>query len=234
MQAHYVTNTTLPYVWYGDNTKPHRTILFLHGRSQRGQDLNQVEVHSLPKEALNNDALTLHGDPVVIIAPQIPKGGWGWRAQKLFAILSKFTNTIGLPHLTGVSLGGIGTMEIMNAYPNSFESFGSVCGWFPKVTEADDLNKFRGLKVLNWHGDADGTVGIGANYQRAGLVNSHLDYLAFRMKIFPGADHAIWGKVYNGGQESLYFKWLHEEQVSSFYVGYQVAKDNALTLVSGM
>jgi len=128
-------------------------IIFLHGASLRGTDLNQVLRYG-PLDAAKM-GLEI---PALIVAPQNPKGHWD--VQKLNDILEwmkkHYTFNPLRVYVIGMSLGGYGTLDFAGAYPDKIAAAIALCG-------GSTLRNYRGLGDLPlWiiHGTADKSVKI--------------------------------------------------------------------------
>ncbi|MBR1546720.1 MAG: prolyl oligopeptidase family serine peptidase [Prevotella sp.] len=128
-------------------------IIFLHGASLRGTDLNKVLRYG------PLDAVKMGLDiPAIIVAPQNPKGHWDVR--KLNDILEWMRkNYVFNPqrvYVLGMSLGGYGTLDFAGTYPDKIAAAIALCG-------GSTLRNYQGLGQLPlWiiHGTADKAVKI--------------------------------------------------------------------------
>lgn len=98
-------------------------ILYLHGGTGKGSDLNQVVYDGFPQYLKDG----LLGDiPAYVIIPQLPSNKKGWTDIKvsLIELIDHVRNTYQInPHkicLTGHSMGGTGTWGLALAYPKLF------------------------------------------------------------------------------------------------------------------
>lgn len=128
-------------------------IIFLHGASLCGTDLNKVLRYG------PLDAVRMGLDiPALIVAPQNPKGHWD--VQKLNDILEwmkkHYTFNPLRVYVIGMSLGGYGTLDFAGAYPDRIAAAIALCG-------GSTLRNYQGLGRLPlWiiHGTADKAVRI--------------------------------------------------------------------------
>ena len=137
-----------------DTAKP--LVVFLHGRSLCGHDLNRV----LRYGPLNAMKYGLRIDAVVL-APQNP--GSAWKPQKVMRLVdwtvrhyNVDTNRI---YVIGMSLGGYGAIDFAGTYPDRVAAAMALCG-------GGTLKDYCGLNELPlWilHGTDDRAVGVGAS-----------------------------------------------------------------------
>ena len=128
-------------------------VLFLHGASLRGTDLNRVRRYG------PLDAISMGRDiNAIIIAPQNPGGAWN--SYKVLDILNWVckqydvdTNRI---YLIGMSLGGFGTIEFLANHAEKIAASMELCGG----TIRKDLCKLNTVPLWIIHGTADKAVPV--------------------------------------------------------------------------
>src|SRR4030066_1336392 len=102
-------------------------ILFLHGAGERGNDLNLVKKHGLPKIIEQQKDF-----PFIVVSPQCPQGQW-WteKVEVLINLLDEIVNRYNVDteriYLTGLSMGGYGTWTLAAAYPERFAAIAPIC-----------------------------------------------------------------------------------------------------------
>lgn len=139
-------------------------VLFLHGRSLCGTNLNSVRRYG------SIDALSWGRQiNAVVIAPQ--NRGDGWRPQRLKNVVDWVsehyevdTNRL---YVLGMSMGGYGTLDFAGTYPDHVAAAMALCG-------GSTLKDFTGLsRVPLWivHGTADTAVPVSASRQVVEAIN---------------------------------------------------------------
>ena len=183
-------------------------VLFLHGAGERGTDNTKTLVHGvLPicRYAMK------HGDAFVI-APQCPNDRkWvnqDWSAKSMrrpeapsaemsavMALLKDFVATHpvdpGRIYVTGISMGGFGTWDIVPRMPGFFAAMMPICGGVDETTAALYGD---GVAIRFFHGGVDSVVT--PEYSRrmdkaltaAGIAHDYTEY--------PGVDHNSWTQSY--------------------------------------
>lgn len=128
-------------------------ILFLHGASLRGNDLDRVLRYG-PLDAVRKGLQI----PAIIVAPQNPKGHWDPR--KLYDIWNGCSSITPITRSVSMcwawSLGGYGTLDFAGAYPDKIAAAIALCG-------GSTLKNYSGLgKLPLWiiHGTADKAVKV--------------------------------------------------------------------------
>lgn len=116
----------LPDNYNADSGNNWPLMVFLHGRSLSGTDLNLVKRYGLIAEVRKGRSF-----PAVIVAPQVRKGQF-WQPdsvvkciQSVIASNSIDTNRISV---TGMSLGGYGTLHTAGKFPEMFCAAAAFCG----------------------------------------------------------------------------------------------------------
>lgn len=134
-----------------DEPKP--VIIFLHGASLCGKDLNRVKRYGTIdaiQKGLKPDAY--------VIAPQNPGGSWN--PKKIMNILDWVGDNHNIDYdriyVIGMSLGGFGTIDMCATYPDQIAAAMAFCGG-GTATNLGDLNE-----VPLWivHGTADRAVSV--------------------------------------------------------------------------
>jgi predicted peptidase len=175
-------------------------ILFLHGRGERGDDLNLVKLHGLPR-------LIEAGEhyPFVIVAPQCPASGLWWLDQietlnaLLDDVIARYDVDPKRVYLTGLSMGGGGTWFLAGRYPERFAAIAPICGSSLRPL-ADQL-----VKTPAWvfHGDSDAIVPLAQSQQ---MVHA-LEELGgnVRFTVYPDVGHNSWDLTYSNPELFTWF-----------------------------
>lgn len=128
-------------------------IIFLHGASLCGRDLNRVLRYG-PIDAVKMGLMI----PALVVAPQNPGGSWD--PQKLNAILEwmkqQYVFDETRVYVLGMSLGGYGTLDFAGTYPDKIAAAIALCG-------GSTLKDYQGLGELPlWivHGTGDRAVSV--------------------------------------------------------------------------
>lgn len=163
-------------------------IVYLHGGSGKGSDLNTVVKDGFPKYLKDGELGKVNA---YVIIPQLPSSYKGWSDIKVslrdFIVSTK--NTYGINpdkiSLTGHSMGGKGTYDLALAYPNLFSCIAPMSG---SITVNDaNINKLIDVPVWAFVGSADTIVDPSSSINFInGLkqVNNNVE-----LTIFDGAGH---------------------------------------------
>lgn len=164
-------------------------VVFLHGHSLCGNDLNRVRRYGCL------DAISMGRDiNALIIAPQNPGGPWN--AQKVNNVIDwvqeRYAMDINRIYVIGMSMGGYGTFQYVGTYPDRVAAAMAFCG-------GSNLRDHCGLnKVPLWiiHGTADRAVGVGESQKVVNAMKAcgKTDLLLFDK--FPGINHSQLAKMF--------------------------------------
>lgn len=128
-------------------------IIFLHGASLCGRDLNRVLRYG-PIDAAKMGLMI----PALVVAPQNPGGSWN--PHKLNEILEwmkqQYVFDEKRVYVLGMSLGGYGTLDFAGTYPDKIAAAIALCG-------GSTLKDYQGLGELPlWivHGTGDRAVSV--------------------------------------------------------------------------
>lgn len=174
-------------------------IVFLHGSGERGDDLEKVKAHS-PFTYKN-----LIKEPVAILAPQCPADTW-WDTVTVYHLIKEIQKKYKIDdsriYLTGLSMGGWGTLKLAMEHPEMFAAVVSVCAPTDRVMYAN-IHQYKDLNMKMFHGGMDDIV-LPENafnfYQKLHPVNP-----AAELKIFPNDNHNSWDSAYS---DPALFEWM--------------------------
>lgn len=174
-------------------------MVFLHGSGERGNDLEKVKVNG-PFQYKN-----LIPEPVAILAPQCPAGEW-WDTEAIYYLIKEIQQKYRIDDskiiLTGLSMGGWGTLKLAMEYPEVFSAVVPVC---PPV---DRLMKVRAaqyseLPMKIYHGANDDIVSPMNSieiYQEIRKTNKNVELI-----LFPNDNHNSWDSTYS---DPKVYEWM--------------------------
>ncbi|MCX6215851.1 prolyl oligopeptidase family serine peptidase [Spirosoma sp.] len=131
-------------------------VIYLHGGSQRGQDLNKLKTYGPPYLVEQG-----HDFNFIIASPQCPEGKF-WSTDNWFDslyadLLKKYRIDTRRVYLTGISMGGYGVWQTAVAYPNTFAAIVPLCGGCDDSTR---ICRIKQIPVWTFHGTADDLIPI--------------------------------------------------------------------------
>ena len=211
----FLTSVTIPvsleyFIYfpsnYNDSNSNFPLVLFLHGAGERGDDINMVERHGIPK-MINNG----HEFPFITIAPQCP--GYQWWPEPVYvkALISLVEETINnykvdieRIYATGLSMGGYGTLAIAKERPDLFSAIIPICGG----TDTTEIQKLKNIPIWLFHGDSDEVVPV----ENSKLIYDLLEPINPNIKItiYNGVNHNSWEITYNNVK---IYEWLLKNKI---------------------
>ena len=202
-----------------DNDKKYPLIIFLHGAGERGNDNELQLVHGKDLFINMNKNNTF---PSIVVFPQCSKNSY-WanvsRINNSFSFLGDPTENKSLKlvegminelqsnfkinsnqiYVGGLSMGGMGTFELVYRNPDMFAAAFAICGGAnPKIGEK--------ISKTNWriyHGDKDFVVPVKLSIDMYNSIKSFNKNVY--LKIYPNVNHNSWDNVF---REPDLFKWL--------------------------
>lgn len=172
-------------------------VVFLHGSGERGDDVNRVKVNGPPKLVQEGKKY-----PFVLVSPQAREGERfepGTIKKLIDDLKKRYKIDPDRVYLTGLSMGGYGTWETAQEYPEEFAAIAPVCGG----GDAAKNFRLRHLPVWCFHGAKDDIV-LPSESQK--MVDSLKKYSSdVKFTLYPDANHNSWDATYSN--DSLY-SWL--------------------------
>lgn len=183
---------------YEDGGHPMPLIVFLHGRSLCGRNLNQVLRYGV-LDAIKGGRII----PAVVITPQNP--GSAWNPAKIMDIIEWAQKNYSIDstriYALGMSLGGYGTMDLAGTYPDKIAAAMALCGG----CTLKNMDKLGDLPLWIMHGTADRAVSVNCSKE----VVEHLQKIGktdlLRYDWVPGGSHGILSRCF---YTQLTYDWL--------------------------
>jgi predicted peptidase len=179
-------------------------ILFLHGMGERGEDLNLVRKHGIPKIAEARADF-----PFVCASPQCPDSShWAMEADALNALLDDLIASYRVDrhrvYLTGLSMGGYGTWRLAWEYPQRFAAIAPICGGlWPGITPERAARVLKDVPAWVFHGGKDQVVPLAESERIVKALEA--EGAEVRFTVYPEAGHDSWTESYDNPQ---LYKWL--------------------------
>lgn len=146
-----------------DEPKP--VIIFLHGASLCGNDLNKVKRYGTIDAIEKGRKLD-----AFVIAPQNPGGSW--KPEKVMNILDYVSDNYNIDYdrvyVLGMSLGGYGTIDVAATYPDRIAAAIAMCGG----ASVRDINGLNQVPLWIIHGTADNAVSVSQSDKVVSTLNS--------------------------------------------------------------
>ncbi len=195
-----------------DSGKVYPLILYLHGSGERGRD-NEITLNNGVLNFVAQEYITIF--PSFILVPQCP-ADYRW-VEVHWALPSHIMpENISLPlfhtmnlldeiikthpvdtdrlYVTGLSMGGFGTWDLISRYPDKFAAAVPVCGG-GDTAKAKLLTK---IPVWAFHGELDKVVIPERSLQMVHAINSYGGNA--RLTLYQQVEHNSWIQAYSDPQ----------------------------------
>ena len=190
----------LPSNYYKEGTKKWPMILFLHGRGERGNDIEVLRKAVMPTLVEENKDF-----PFIVVSPLCP-GDRYWEPLVLKKLLDDVSRKLRIDmdriYLTGLSMGGYGTWSTAIKYPDIFAAIAPVCGG----GNPGMVCSIGDMPVWVFHGAKDTTV-----YPRESVkMVEALENCGGNVKftLYPELEHDCWTETYNNAE---LYEWFLEQ-----------------------
>lgn len=173
-------------------------LVFLHGRSLSGSDLNKVKRYGVIHEIEKGRKV-----PAIVVAPQVVSGSW--EPKKILEVIKYVqdlycadSNRI---YVCGMSLGGYGTMHFAGEYPEVVTAAVALCGG-GNVNDACNL-----AKIPFWiqHGSRDEAVPVSESRKMVAAIKKCNNGENLIYTEVPGANHGALERVFRTDEM---YEWL--------------------------
>lgn len=204
-EAEIVKTVRLGYLLYlpkdygADARKKYPMILFLHGMGERGDDLDRVKAHGIPKIAEQKKDF-----PFIAVSPQCPEFSW-WTSEleALNALLDEIVDSYAVDtdriYLTGLSMGGFGAWSLAMKYPDRFAAIAPICGG----GDPEKAEVLKDIPVWVFHGAKDETVPLERSEEMVEALKACGGNVKFT--VYPDAGHDSWTETYDNPE---LYKWF--------------------------
>ncbi len=187
----------------GDRRWP--VILYLHGRSLRGDNPSLLLRYGLPRELAEGNAI-----PFIVVAPQLHLPGTWSDVDRLDAILDEIEARYPVDrsrvYLTGYSMGGGGVWRVAYRHADRFAAAVPMAAHTPAPSE-DWSRALMRLPILVFHGSADDLAPLpAAQTMVEALRRVGADV---ELRLIQGADHGDLTRLY---RDPELYAWMLEHR----------------------
>ena len=197
--------TTYPFwisVPEAEKTVKQPILIFLHGRSLSGTDLNRVKRYGVLKAMEKGRKI-----PAIVVAPQLAKGFW--QPDKVLEILEyvqkNYNTDASRIYVCGMSLGGYGTLHFAGKHADKITAAVAICGGgFVK-----DACKLATIPLWIQHGDKDFIVPISESEIMVNAIKKCDDNGKLIYSVIKGGNHGNVERLFH--QDALY-DWLFQQK----------------------
>lgn len=208
-----------------DASKRYPLIVFLHGSGERGTD-NQAQIEKNGPPRLISDAVQ-NQQPSFVLAPQCaPEKRWAnWHDRApgqtmarmqaepsdpmrlLLQLLDELPRQFAIDperiYVTGISLGGMGTWELLARRPQMFAAGVPICGRADLTTSPI----IKRVPIWAFHGDQDTSVSV--EHTRAMVGALKMFGAPVKYSEYAGVGHNSWDRAYD---EPELYAWMFAQR----------------------
>lgn len=211
-----------------DASKKYPLILFLHGAGERGRDNEAQLVHG--SKLFLNDT-TRKAFPAIVVAPQcMPDSYWsnvqitrdstgartfnfqeGGAPTRAMAMVENLLEELQRQYklkedqlyVMGLSMGGMGTFELVRRHPDLFAAAIPICGGAAPAS----AHALTNTKWWVFHGDADNVVPVQLSQAMVDALKAQAASVKFT--VYPGVGHNSWDAAF---AEPELLPWLFSQR----------------------
>ena len=173
-------------------------LIFLHGKSLSGTDLNRVKRYGVIHEIEKGRSV-----PAIVVAPQVATGSWN--PDKVLEVLEYVQKTYNTDstriYVCGMSLGGYGTLHFAGKYADKITAGVALCGGGnPK-----DACNLASIPMWIQHGNRDEAVPVSRSREMVNAIkqcNNGKNLIYTEIK---GADHGDLERIFRTDEM---YDWL--------------------------
>lgn len=202
----------LPYRLYipesYDAARAYPLIVYLHGAAGVGRDnVAQISGGNRLGSHLWTSPEVQARQPSFVLAPQSVDKGWQPRAPLVIDLIGALGREFNLDrtryYVTGQSMGGYGTWDLILRWPDLFAAAMPLCGG----GRPGEVGAIRDLPIWVFHGARDQTVPVEQSRQMVDAlrqVKSEVKYTEY-----PDVGHDVWTRAY---REPELVAWLFAQR----------------------
>ncbi|WP_321334368.1 prolyl oligopeptidase family serine peptidase [uncultured Bacteroides sp.] len=206
--------------------KKYPVVLFLHGSGERGNDNEKQLTHGC---RMFQNPVNREKYPAFVLCPQCPLTGyWGYSSRPVsflpsempasteeltpvFRSVKELLDTyLAMPqvdksriYIIGLSMGGMGTYDLVCRFPEIFAAAVPICGTVNPLR----LKSAKNVSFRIFHGDSDDVVPVEGSreaYKALKACGAKVEYIEF-----PGCNHGSWNPAFNYPD---FMSWLFSQR----------------------
>ena len=203
----YKTLIYTPREYNSDTSKKWPLIIFLHGRSLTGNNLEKVKKYGVLYSLIRGRKV-----PSIVVAPQLSKGAWKPDSLDKFleVVVSNLRIDTSRVSIVGMSLGAYGALHYTGKYPAKISACAAFCGG-GNVRDGERLSK---VPVWLAHGKKDEAVPFKESDLIFNAIQKH-DSLSSVFTIFPDFGHSQLERLFH--RDELYDFLLSNKKQDTFH-----------------
>lgn len=186
----------LPDDYEASSSKKFPLLLFLHGMGERGEKLDLLYNNGIPN--LISEGMKF---PFITVMPQCPETSFWTEESKSLKLLidyiiEHYNVDIDRIYITGLSMGGYGTYEMLTRYPDLFAAAVPICGGIGSMYTRMNLLQLKDIPLWIFHGKIDDVVPVKESeniYKTLKSIGAENLFIT----IYPDLKHDSWSRTYD-------------------------------------
>lgn len=182
---------------YSEQGEKQPIVLFLHGRSLSGNNLERVKRYGVLYAMSRGKEI-----PAIVVAPQTNNG---WNPDDVMEVvdyvLQNYHADPSRIYICGMSMGGYGTMDVAGKYPDRIAAAVAICGG-GTLSYANNLSK---VPLWIQHGSADRAVSMAESKKIYNAIKKEDPNADATLTIIKGGTHGSVERLFH--QDDIY-KWM--------------------------
>lgn len=174
---------------YESDTHPLPLMIFLHGASLCGNNLDRVRRYGVLDAIERGKRI-----PMLVVAPQNPGGAWN--PAKINGMLqwveANYRVDTTRVYVLGMSLGGYGTMDFVGTYPEKVAAAMALCGG----CSLKDVSGLGQVPLWIMHGTADRAVSVQQSKRVVSQLEQSGNNKLLRYFWVKGASHGTLARLF--------------------------------------
>lgn len=205
-QLKTITNQTTYPFWINvpanEKSEKQPILIFLHGKSLSGTDLNRVKRYGVLRAMEKGRKI-----PAIVIAPQLAKGSWNPdKVLEILEYVQKNYNTDNSRiYVCGMSLGGYGTLHFAGKHADKITAAVAICGG---GNVADGCN-LATIPLWIQHGDKDFIVPISESEKVVNAIRKCKKKANLIFTVIKGGNHSSVEQLFH---EDAMYDWLFAQK----------------------
>lgn len=205
-QLKTITNKTTYPFWINvpekESSEKQPILIFLHGKSLSGTDLNRVRRYGVLRAMDKGRKI-----PAIVVAPQLAKGSWN--PDKVLEVLEYVEKNYNVDesriYVCGMSLGGYGTLHFAGKHADKITAALAICGG----GNVSDACKLATIPLWIQHGDVDYIVPMSESKKIVEAIKKCDQNSDVTLTIIKGGNH---GNVERLFHEDDIYAWLFKQK----------------------
>ena len=185
-----------------EKTEKQPVLIFLHGKSLSGTDINRVKRYGVLRAMERGRKI-----PGIVVAPQLASGSWNPdKVLQLLEYVQKNHNTdLSRVYVCGMSLGSYGTLHFAGKHADKITAAVAICGG----GNVSDGCKLATIPLWIQHGNKDFIVRMSESKKVVEAIKKCNPDADVTFTVIPGGNHSNVERLFH---EDALYDWLFKQK----------------------